>query len=827
MRLRSHILSVVIPLIVAPIVILGWISLDQLRKSAEERLLTQLTSETQKISLQSESAIQTIEKDLEILSTFSVAQRYLLTDDEESRYTVILPSLLKLFKTFQETHNNYYEIKVLWTDGYEDARAALPGIDNVTDDESENPIFLSLRDKQKEKLTRFIHNPDTNSVALVTGKKMALIDRTSDPITSPPIVRGYLLITSNLAPFTDIVSSTRVGNSGVFFITDDEHKIIFHPNKKLIGSKLPESVDVVFSENPSSSITIADKINNKDVYLSHTTVRDKLHIFGQVNAEEVFASGQALTEAVFIIIVSSIVITVALFFLALNRLLVIPIKHLGDAVADMQYGEFKRKININTKNELGQLARAFENMGEELQKSHDRIHALAYYDELTSLPNRSMFKAELQRTLSYCQRRNLNFALMFIDIDNFKHVNDVFGHQAGDQLLMAVSDRLQQSLRGEDLIATNQESDDSVDDGDVIARFGGDEFIVLLPSLPSPVVAHTIAQRIIDNLTLPIVIQKEEVFVGASIGIALYPNDGETPEALLKNADLAMYHAKSNGKNQLQFYGDAINLATTVRHKLEGRLRKAIQNNLLEIYYQPILSLDNERIIGAEALLRWNDEELGFVPPDKFISIAEDSGLILQLGEWVLHNACLQNQQWHTQGFRDLTISVNVSGIQITRSELDNVVQHVIKQTNINPKQLCLEVTETSVVSAIDRAQKTLTKIRESGVKIALDDFGTGYSSLSYLRRLPIDHLKIDRSFISEISDDKNTKQTLISAIIAMGKNLDIDVVAEGIETSEQLSFVRERGCEMGQGYLFSKPVPAKDFERIVSQNLGLKVRDT
>ena len=824
MQLRSHILSVVTPLIIAPIIILGWIALDQLRGSAEERLLTELSSETSKIEQQSNATISTIENDLDILSTFSVVQRYLLTEDEESRYTIILPSLLKLFRTYQETHTNYYEIKILWTDGYEDARAALPDIDNVTDDESESDIFRTLQKNNINKLTRFSFNPDTNSFALTTGKKMTLIDRASDPITSKPITRGYLLITSDISPFKKIVQNTHVGNSGLFFISNNQGKIIYHPKERLIGKQLPKGLYKRMHLDDRHKKPSIHNLHGEDVYLTHTSILNRLHIYGQLNAEEVLASGESLTEVVLILTIISVLITTLLVFLALNRTLIMPIKQLSEAVNDMQYGEFQRKINIHSNNELGCLARSFEAMGDELQASHNRIHALAYYDELTKLPNRSMFKSELQRTLSYCQRRDLKFALMFIDIDNFKHINDVFGHHAGDQLLMAVSERLRQSLRDEDLVArtldpSNPRQNDT-NEADVVARLGGDEFIVLLPNLSAAIDARNIAQRIITSLGQPIHLSKEDVFVGASIGIALYPNDGETPETLLKNADLAMYHAKSSGKNQLQFYGDAINLATTARHNLESRLRKAILNEALDIYYQPILSLSDTQIVGAEALLRWNDPELGFVPPDQFICVAEDSGLIVQLGEWVLGKACQQILNWEAIGLTDMTLSVNVSGVQITRGNLDQIVAKIIHQTKIKPGQLCLEVTETSLVSAIDRAQQVLSAIQKTGVKIALDDFGTGYSSLSYLRKLPIDHLKIDRSFIADITEDEED-ETIVAAIIAMGKNLNIQIIAEGIETSEQLQFLYDRHCEMGQGYLFSKALPADEFENFTQKKLS------
>ncbi|TPW10675.1 MAG: signal transduction protein, partial [Halothiobacillaceae bacterium] len=411
MQLRTQILSVFIPLIVVPILILGVISLDKLQSNAKERLLSQLSAETQKVGLQSRAQIHSIEKDLEILSTFGVVERYLLTDDEESRYTVLLPSLLKLFRIFQETHSHYYEIKVLLNDGYEDARAALPGIENATDDESESPIFIALSTSQNPKLTQFINNPDTHTLALVAGKRMALIDRRSDPLSA---------------------------------------------DKGRIGSKLPDEYRNTLQQQAGSAVVLLTNDHEKEVYLTYTTVQNRLHIIGQLDAEEVSSSGYSLTQAVLIILLISVVVTASLAYFTLNRMLIHPIRALGNAVKDLQYGEFQRKIEIQTKNELGQLARAFEDMGDKLQNSHNRIHALAYFDELTKLPNRSMFKGELQRALAYCQRHELKFGLMFIDVDNFKRVNDLLGHQGGDQLLITVAERLRASLRTEDLVASTR-----------------------------------------------------------------------------------------------------------------------------------------------------------------------------------------------------------------------------------------------------------------------------------------------------------------------------------------------------------------------------------
>jgi diguanylate cyclase (GGDEF)-like protein len=817
-RIRTQILSVFIPLIVAPIIVLGTIALNQLQAVAKERLLTQLSAEADKVAAQSLLNIEATEKDLEILSTFSVVERYLMTEDDESRYTIVLPSLLKLFRTFQSTHTNYYEIKVLLSDGYEDARAALPAIDNVTDDESTSTVFEALqKDDTRSRVTRLVHSPDTNRLAITTAKRMSFIDRRSDPLSATPTTRGYLVITSDISDIEKLTKAARIGRSGLVFLADDEGTVVYHPKNSLIGTKLSSGYIAKLHAAEADKATRAVNDQGVEVYSAHATVFEKLHVVSEVDASEVLESGRALTEAVVVIVFVSVLVTAALAYYVLNRILIAPIGLLGNAVADLKYGAFQKKISISAGNELGQLARAFEDMGDKLQASHSRIHSLAYFDDLTKLPNRSMLKGELERTLSYSKRHNLKFALMFIDVDNFKRVNDLLGHHAGDQLLITVSERLKASLRGEDLVA----SANGGDHADMVARLGGDEFILLLPAISSPMAARTIAQRIIAALGKPIVIDGEEMFVGASIGISLFPEDGGDAELLLRNADLAMYEAKSSGKNRLQFFGEAINRATTVRLNLENRLRRAIQDNLLEIYYQPIVRLEDRRIIGAEALLRWNDEGRGFVPPDRFIAVAEESGLIIPLGEWVLHSACQQNQRWHASGLSNLFIAVNVSGVQIIRGDVDKVVQSALRATGLNARQLCIEVTETSVVGTIDRANKVLETLRQLDVRLALDDFGTGYSSLNYLRKLPVDRIKVDRSFVSDIGQNREA-ETIIAAIIAMGHNLSKEIVAEGIETGDQLQFLLDRHCEMGQGYLFSKPIPNAEFEHYARTSNGV-----
>ena len=463
-------------------------------------------------------------------------------------------------------------------------------------------------------------------------------------------------------------------------------------------------------------------------------------------------------------------------------------------------------------------ARARQDALEQLAASNEQVRALAYQDGLTGLPNRRLLNEYLERTLARSRRKNTEFALLFVDLDNFKLINDTIGHQAADDVLNAFARALGNLIREDDVLglyAREPEPDTTVTSlgftDSVLARLGGDEFVILLPEIKHRFAAGSVANRILQRLERPFVIAGTEAFLATSIGIATYPADGQTAEELLRNADTAMYHAKQRGKAGYQYYSSEMNVASVERLRIETGLRRALDDCQLEVHFQPQLDISSGRLCGAEALLRWRDPEHGYVPPSTFIPVAEDSALILQLGEWVLNSACAQAAEWHRAGLPPVPVAVNVSGIQFRRQDVCDLARRALALSGLPAKCLWLEITETSLMSVEDRAVSLLNELRAMGIRIALDDFGTGYSSLSYLKSLPIDMVKIDRTFIREALSDARTA-SIIEAVIAMTRALGVPVLAEGVETSQQLDLLRRLGCSKAQGYLFSAAVPAESF---------------
>jgi len=438
------------------------------------------------------------------------------------------------------------------------------------------------------------------------------------------------------------------------------------------------------------------------------------------------------------------------------------------------------------------------------KQAEERIQYLATHDSLTGLPNRVMFAELLNHVLALSHRNQRKFAVLFIDLDRFKFINDSLGHEAGDALLREVAKRLKESLRA----------------SDIVARLGGDEFVMLLQDLHNSEQAGVIARKLLSAVIKPIELNGQECRVTASIGISVFPDDAVDESALMMHADLAMYHAKEEGKNNFQFYDGRLETLSLERLTLETRLRRAIERNELSLHYQAKLDLASNEIAGVEALLRWNSAELGAVSPAKFIPVAEETGLILAIGKWVLRTACAQSMQWQRAGLPPVRVSVNLSPRQLNDPELVAAVRNVLADTGLKPDLLELEVTESSVMHNVERALEVLCALKDMGVQLAIDDFGTGYSSLAQLKRFPIDTLKVDRSFIRELPADSEDK-AIAEAIIAMGKTLSLTVVAEGVETREQQEFLRERACDQMQGFFFSKPVAAADFAELLRTHRG------
>jgi len=418
----------------------------------------------------------------------------------------------------------------------------------------------------------------------------------------------------------------------------------------------------------------------------------------------------------------------------------------------------------------------------------------ALHDLLTGLPNRILFNERLLISLANARSNREKLAVMFLDLDRFKKINDTLGHEVGDRLLKAVALRLTDCIR----------------DTDILARWGGDEFTLLLPKISSAECSAETAQRILDALKPPFLLGNDYLHITSSIGIALYPDDGEDAETLIKNADAALYSAKAKGRNNYQFYTRNINAEASELLFLENRLHHAWERGEFLVYYQPKVNINTGKITGMEALVRWQSPELGFVSPVKFIPIAEENGLIVPIGEWVLRTACRQNKAWLDAGLPPMRIAVNISARQLQQPDLVEMVAQVLAETKLESGFLELEITETTAMQNVDFTREILKKLNTMGVRIAIDDFGTGYSSLNYLKKFPIQTIKIDRSFVRDMTVDLYDV-AIAKAVIALGQSLNMSVVAEGVETLEQLECLRQLGCEEMQGYLFSEPLPDKD----------------
>ncbi|UTY60249.1 EAL domain-containing protein [Massilia sp. erpn] len=454
--------------------------------------------------------------------------------------------------------------------------------------------------------------------------------------------------------------------------------------------------------------------------------------------------------------------------------------------------------------------RGYRGTGSEITErklAEQRIQHIAHHDVLTGLPNRMLLQDRLSQAVAYANRSNHPIWVMLIDLDRFKFVNDSLGHKAGDQLLVTVASRLQTSLRA----------------SDTVARLSGDEFVAILSEYPDESLSPDIVQRVMSNLAQPVLLEGKEFFVTCSIGVAVYEGDTAAAQHLIEHADIAMYSAKKMGRNCFQFYQPAMNEEAQERLRIEGALRKALEREEFVLHYQPQLDLESGEVMGMEALLRWQHPELGTVPPQRFIGLAEETGLILPIGAWVLRSACAQAKAWQDAGLPALRVAVNLSARQFSQPGLVDEIRDVLAHTGLPASCLEIELTESLFMNDVQQAVTLLHELKALGVTLSIDDFGTGYSSLSYLRNFPIDVLKIDRSFVSDIAHDAEDA-AIVASIIALAHNLKLRVIAEGVESREQLDYLRRNGCHAMQGYYFSRPLAPRDFEQMLREgkNLGL-----
>ena len=812
MRLHAKVLLVVVPLAVIPLLMLGWLAFEQLRSTAVERSSSQMTTLMDQLARNFQMHQKVAEANVMLFADASLVRAYALTEDEEERYVLMLPSLLGLFNSYLRAYPDYTEIRFLLPDGYEDARTTLTPIPNVTEEEGGTPFFEALTRFEGETLAQVSIHPDTNAVSLQVARPIRLINLTTqDPLNSQPTLRGYLVVTMQLDFMAEQMAASRIGKSGYTVIVNGDGKVLFHQDPTQVGKRLPVTLLNTAWETSESKHPVRVSQQAERDLLATRRLHEDLLLIGVLPETELLEEGRSLGKAVAWIVFGTVVLTTAALLVAMDTLMLRPLKHLMRAVREIGDGNLTPAIVLSSNDELGQLAQSFQGMASNLEKSRLKIERLAYHDSLTGLPNRLLFDEYLGHMIALARRENHKMAVLFLDLDNFKRINDTLGHHVGDQLLKEMAARLVSILRAEDFIHREAYQDTS----ELLARLGGDEFIILLPKINDSQNAAKVASRILEAMKKPFHFGGQELYAGSSIGISLFPDDATEENDLMKYADAAMYQAKEQGRNNFQFYSTSYNLVTFENLSLEGRLRRALKNHELELYYQPQVQVETGKIVGLEALLRWNDPVRGVVSPDQFIPIAEDCGFIVPIGEWVLREACRQISAWQAAGLPRVRVSVNVSVIQLQRQEFAATVCQILNETGFDPSCLELEITETALMRVSSEVIGHLDAMRKKGVLISLDDFGTGYSSLSLLQELPIGKLKIDKSFVQDMLTDPQDA-AIVSAILFIAKSLGLQSTAEGVETLEQAARLAEEGCDQLQGYLMSRPLPAAEMATLL-----------
>lgn len=813
MRLQNKILALLVPLIVLPILALGWTAYALLIDDARQRTRHQVTTLLEQIRLHKDAHLQTARANASLFASTGLVKKYVSTYSASKR-ALLKQDVLDLLFNYQLAYPEYFEIRIISRDGKELLRSVIGDVENRTDDESSSQWFQEARQSGNAIHTAFLVNPDNGEPVLIASKPLTSDAEDDENGPNMQKLHGYLVLTIDLGFLDSLSHNMSAGKSGDLFFTDANGTILFHPDKTRKGQQIDHALFARIT-NISDRKTLLDA-PYRDAPGHYQAIRldDWLHAVAAYEQSEFSDKRSNLGQSVTMIAGVAILLTIAFLFAVLKSLLIRPIQKLGSAAREMGRGQLLVPINVDTRDEIGDLANTFREMGENLNHYHEQVHYVAYHDSLTGLPNRLMFKDYLKRATAEARRNNQELSILFLDLDNFKRINDTLGHIAGDNLLEAFAVRLQACLRETDVISHSPLNDSE----SVMARLAGDEFIIMLPRTTGPANAQKVSRRVLELMSEPFVINKQELYISSSIGIALFPDDGDNVDDLMKNADIAMYHAKKSGRNNYQYFSKRLNEESLFKLKIESKLRHAVENNELEMYYQPQVALATGEIAGAECLLRWKDEELGMVSPDVFIPIAEEYGLIIPFTEWLINDICTRAQAWSKEYAAHTTMAINISAIHFCGHDLEGLIYNTLQQTGFDPKRLVIELTETSVLQDPGLAIRTLGRIQSMGLQTSLDDFGTGYSSLNYLMQLPLDKLKIDRSFI--VNMDKGEKGiAIVSAIIAMAHSLGLEVIAEGVEDESHIPLLRKMRCDIAQGYYIAHPMPAAEFELLLSSN--------
>ncbi|MDG3086240.1 EAL domain-containing protein [Vibrio hannami] len=813
MKVRTQITLSIIPIILLQMVVLivpsVWFYQEFISNKVEEYIQDSVSQTRSAFEVK----IDSVKADSAMLSENIILNRYLKTEDAGIRAYVMHKTMIKEFASFRRIHPEYVEISLLTPDGYEEVSLHKDDHLNKTDEEQYSEYYKAITSSPNDHEILATKDSDTGEWVLVSVRKLyqqdLTIEKTKD---SPGVLKGYLVIKVVLNFIHSFIHDNQLGSSGFTALHDKWGNLIVSEGKYSEPSIIKPSLEYAMSANLEQPV-ISIRNSDSEYVVGHTHLVSNLYYtIGWPESE----LNETLISTALRMIVSGILVLTSCgltLYWHLHKKLIVPILDLQSAARNMGNGNRNWSFRRNAGDELCSLAQSIREMGEGLLRQQQKMRDIAYVDSLTQLPNRLYLTEELERKFSHSGKHEIDIALLFMDLDGFKHVNDTEGHEMGDEVLVTVAKRLRYTLRRADVIGyvENERVDYNV------ARLGGDEFTVILYGVKERLNVVPVVERILSSFRDPIIIDNKKIQIGASIGIALSNENINSASDIIKCADIAMYDAKMNGKNTYRFFSeDSARKALRV-HELRELLQDAINDNKLSIAYQPQYCAQTRKLLSCEALVRWKHPQEGWISPEVFIPIAEENGLITQLGQWVLNEVCLQITRWQMSGFDVPRVSINVSNVQFASVDVHKLVLDYLDTYKLSPKHLTIEVTESSIMQGNETVNQ-LMKLQQDGLRISLDDFGTGYSSLSALKGLPINELKIDKSFISDI-DKEGDGQAIVSAIIAMAQRLGLEVVAEGVETKEEFSFLQQKDADIIQGYYFSKPLMKDAFSNLLLES--------
>jgi predicted signal transduction protein with EAL and GGDEF domain len=756
---------------------------------------------------------------------------------QEHAYTARVAMIEKLYQ-YVITDDIYQEVSIILPDGNYDTLVTRDEPINITTSDWGSLSTSTI----SQRIWRDINNQPVLATIYPINMPNSLVGKSqsgSTPSSAPPRLFGFLVTVTNLNILADLAGKTRIGKYGFIQFIDDKGLRI---GSNALGARNVTTADrgseqahhtsTPFNPSVLNLIGLNNQHDRRETfYQRHHALLPGLTLMSAVSSRDITEQANTLIRVAIIVLFFILLITAAVIYLLISQSVVQPVISLQKMVTSYQQSGTLIEHQFDESEEMQALSDAFISMCKHLDTSQLQIKKMAYYDELTGLANRFSLKEQLKLLTEQCQIDQGQFAVMFIDLDDFKHVNDSLGHDIGDELLKDVAFRLCRAVRVNDFIGRKNPGRLS-DSGNsnLVARLGGDEFMIVTQLIKNPKEASNIATRLIETLSQSFTLKHYDVFVGASIGIAMYPNDSTNVDTLLKHADTAMYEAKALGKNHFQFFTPEMNAAVTQRLKIESALHCALSSGEFKLLFQPRVNVSNRSINGFEVLLRWDHEQYHDIGALKLIEIAEDIGIIQELGFWTLDKVCQSIRQWLDTGYTDFIVSLNLSPMQFQHGELRNMIDTLLKLHEVPAHHLEVEITESSLMQYEENIPQLMAKIKQTGVKITLDDFGIGYSSLTHLRNEHFDTLKIDRSFFtSEQPSEQDI--AVLGAISELSRKLQLETVVIGIETQSQHDLITQLGFHHAQVFLYSPPIPFDQATELLSQqsfpNTGKAIGDS